>query len=200
MKRKKIVMLLVSVPVVLALGAGISLAYFTDKAEKENVMVMGNVDIELEEPNYKPDETSKKTENIVPGDIIKKDPTVIVKAGSENCYIRAVVKYDGLNENQIADLQEGMKYNGDWFKVDATGDVSTDIWYYKNEINKGSVDQRFMLFEQVVIPTTWGNEIASKEFKINVTGQAIQAKNFTPTKDATGNIVGWGDAWTEGNQ
>lgn len=55
-----------------ALAAGGTAAYLTDFETTTNSFTVGKVDIELDEPGWKPEENTK----IVPTQVIKKDPYV----------------------------------------------------------------------------------------------------------------------------
>ncbi len=48
MKKKKILTMVAAVALVAVIGVGATLAYFTDKDSKTNVVTMGKVDIDLE--------------------------------------------------------------------------------------------------------------------------------------------------------
>lgn len=67
---------------------GGTLAYFTDTTEKQvNEFTVGNVDIDLTEPNWEEDGA-----NLMPGASFAKDPTITVAENSQDCY--AFLKLD----------------------------------------------------------------------------------------------------------
>lgn len=74
-KNGKIIFLLILITAVIAIGY--TLAYFTDDDEEINTFSMGNIKIDLDEPNW--DDSSGK--DLTPGTSLVKDPTVI---GLEN--------------------------------------------------------------------------------------------------------------------
>lgn len=96
MKKKIIALCLVVILALTAVG-GATLAYFTDKDTVNNTFTVGKVKITLDEAPV--DESGKAKENedrvqqntyeaaLVPGHVFDKDPTIHVKAGSENSYI-----------------------------------------------------------------------------------------------------------------
>ena len=57
------------------LAVGSSMAYLTDHDSVTNKFSVGKVDIVGHEPNYTPDNDGK-TNNIVPTQVIKKDPQI----------------------------------------------------------------------------------------------------------------------------
>lgn len=194
MNKKKLITMLSAVALVGVIGVGSTLAYFTDNDAANNVVTMGHVDIELKEPKFAEANENNTIENVVPNQTITKDPTITVVAGSESCYLRAIVEIsDTLSDEQAAELLENINIGEDWV-------LSTDgYYYYQNKVEKAAENQTVVLFDTVVIPELWGNEVADISFEINVTAEAIQADNFTPaTTDGT--INGWvtsnGDAIT----
>ena len=76
-----------------------TIAYLTSKQEVKNTFTVGNVVIGLDEALVKTDGTPDgdlRTEignqyHLLPGMSYTKDPTVTVKANSEDCYVRMVV-------------------------------------------------------------------------------------------------------------
>lgn len=86
MKKKILALSMVACLAATALVGG-TLAYFTDATEtKVNEFTVGNVDIDLTEPNWKGDAT------LMPGKSYEKDPTITVAQNSQDCY--AFLKLD----------------------------------------------------------------------------------------------------------
>lgn len=84
---KKLISLLV-ILILVALGVGVSIAYFTSVTQKaENVVTVGKVDITLTEPNWNPE----KGKNIEPNLTIRKDPT-ITNTGENDAYVYMKIK------------------------------------------------------------------------------------------------------------
>lgn len=195
MNKKKLITMLSAVALVGVIGVGSTLAYFTDNDAANNVVTMGHVDIELEEPQFAEANENNTIENVVPNQTITKDPTITVVAGSESCYLRAKVEIsDKLTADQAAELLENINIDDEKWVLSTDG-----YYYYQDKVEKAAEDQTVVLFDTVVIPELWGNEVANLSFKIDVTAEAIQADNFTPaTTDGT--INGWvtsnGDAIT----
>jgi len=70
--RKKVI-IVTALALTVTIGASWTLAYFTDSQKVTNVITAAEgVDITLDEPHYNPDDTL----NIVPADVISKDPTI----------------------------------------------------------------------------------------------------------------------------
>lgn len=188
MKNKKITTLVASLALVAALGIGATLAYFSDSDEAVNTITMGKIDMDLEEPKFDPDGDGEgEIDDVDPGDSVYKDPTIIVKAGSEDAYLRAKITYEGLTDEKIEQLEAGITFSNGWVK-------STDgYYYYQFKVEKDSEkNQTIPFFTEVKIPFEW-NDMADKTFKINVNAEAIQANHLVLSKDENDNINGWND-------
>ena len=191
MNKKKLIPLLSAVALVAVIGVGSTLAYFTDNDSANNVVTMGHVNIELDEPEFSAENENNTITNVVPNQTITKDPTITVVAGSESCYLRAKIEVTKLSDDQVADLLDNTNIGEDWILAE------DGYYYYQNAVSKADQDQTVELFDTVVIPAEWGNEVADMTFEINVTAEAIQADNFTPETDEAGVINGWNDITAE---
>lgn len=93
MKNKRNIAILAAVTLTASLVVGSTLAYFYDKNEVKNPFTMAGtsedtgVDLELTEPGYDPEESK----DMLPGDVIVKDPTIENKRGDS--YARFIVKF-----------------------------------------------------------------------------------------------------------
>ena len=173
MNKKSLITMLVALCLVGAVGVGATLAYFTDKTDVSNKVTMGHVDIELFE-TQNGDETAEGLvfENIVPGDTLKKDPTVRVAGNSEACFVRVKVEIDGFqfSDEDVAALLAD---------IDEDAWTLSDGYYYYNEAL--TAGQEATLFDEVKIPAKWGNAYADATFEIKVYAEAIQADNTGDT-------------------
>ena len=168
-----------------------TLAYFTDKDTRANVITIGHVTgtlTETDEHMRDDNTTGKDYTNVKPGDVLDKDPTVTLDKESEDAYVRVSINYEGLTMEQVSDIENSLDISAGWTK-------SEDGYYYYNEIlsNKTGAINSSKVFSKVTIPTEWGNEIAGITFNINVMAEFIQSDNFTPVTDEAGNITGWGN-------
>ena len=172
-----------------------TLAYFTDKDTRANVITIGHVTGTLTETDehMRDDNTiGKDYTNVKQGDVLDKDPTVTLDKGSEDAYVRVSINYEGLTKEQALAIENNLDISAGWTK-------SEDGYYYYNEIlsNKTGAINSSKVFSKVTIPTEWGNEIAGITFNINVMAEFIQSDNFTPVTDEAGNITGWGNVAIE---
>ena len=172
-----------------------TLAYFTDKDTRANVITIGHVTgtlTETDEHMRDDNTTGKVYTNVKPGDVLDKDPTVTLDKESEDAYVRVSINYEGLTKEQALAIENNLDISAGWTK-------SEDGYYYYNEIlsNKTGAINSSKVFSKVTIPTEWGNEIAGITFNINVKAEFIQSDNFTPVTDEAGNITGWGNVAIE---
>ena len=80
--RKKLVALSMAVLMLAVAVIGGTLAYFTDTTDAQvNTFEVGNVDIDLTEPNWKGEAT------LMPGSSYAKDPTITVAEKSQDAYV-----------------------------------------------------------------------------------------------------------------
>lgn len=196
MRNKKLITMVASLALVAVVGIGATLAYFTDRDEATNVITMGHVDIDLEEPNFPGGPEGGEIENVVPGDEITKDPTVTVQEGSEDAYIRVKLNIVSDDVDFPAEyLAQLLAKNADgtykYLNIDTTVWAEADGYFYYNQVVKAG--QQVVLFDTVTIPAEWNNTVADKSFKIEITAEAIQADNVTPV-EKDNMIVGWPEA------
>ena len=88
--KKKIISLAMAASLAAVAVAGSSLAYFTDKDQKENTYTVGNVDIVLTEKAWD-NGGQKEAEDMYPGEAVAKDPTV-TNNGANPAFIRIKVE------------------------------------------------------------------------------------------------------------
>lgn len=203
MKNKKLLTAIVVTALVGVIGVGATLAYFTDSDVAKNVLTLGHVDIDLDEPNYKGDD---EYETIVPGDVIEKDPIITLESNSEDAYVRMKLEIDikklvfDVSGNDVVgekELDEELEASAIKDLMDGTPDtegltaqIEANGWYY-NETDgyyyfceKLTQDNKeAVFFTHVDIPLIWGNKMAETIIRLDVYAEAIQADNYEPVKD-----------------
>ena len=159
---------------------GASLAYLTDEEEATNVFTVGNVDIELTEPNW--DATGKaEAEDVYPGEPLAKDPTV-ENVGKNPCFVRISVsaldqfaeEYNGAMITYRTDYVEGA-LGANWVYNE-----NDKYFYYTKVLAVG--EKTDALFDQIVIPFALENSETTED--IIVTAQAVQAQGARPSFSA----------------
>ena len=196
-KKIKIAIATLCIASVMAIGG--SLAYFTDSQSKTNLVTIGHVRGDLIEDTT--DDNATKTDDgieyndpVTPGDVLSKAPYIQLKETSSDAYARMSVEVVALKDGeQVEGLEDQLKEIQ--FDIDtANWSLGTDGYYYYNMILSNDTDPKTTyLFSEVTFPTSWTNEMADLQIQIKVHGEIIQSDNFTPTTDASGSIVSWGD-------
>lgn len=213
MKRKSKLTIACSALLLAAVVVGGTFAYFYDSMTVTNEFTTaGNddpskgVDIEVTEPGF--DEEEAK--DVLPGDVIAKDPTV--KNNKGDAYVRFVVRLvdkesqevitDQARANKILSmivynesLDDTEKYdstavdgmpsmNTTQFTLDSTRSEVGEYYYNYNGVFSNGATA--VLFTHVIVPTDWNQtDIATLgNFDIVVVGQAIQADNMADADEA----------------
>lgn len=209
MKNKKIIIAIASVAMIAVVAIGGTLAYFTDSDKINDSMKLGKVDISItEKTNDESASVIKDTNgnvtgivysNIMPGDVISKEPVISIDSNSQKAYIRAKISINGVDgayseADGLSDYLNQITYNNEacgWF-------LGQDgYYYYQTDSNNGIVDpavmQNISVFTETYIPTSWGKEINNKSFEIKIYAEAIQADYMTPIVNDGGKIIGWNE-------
>lgn len=204
MKRKKITAFVVAGALCAALAAGSTVAYLTDKEDVTNQFTVGKVDIEGEEPNYTPDPDGK-TNDIVPTEVIAKDPQ-IENVGKNDAYVYMDVSIpiakvittdvDGNRQNGgVAKDTELFTMNNvskKWTLMYSRRVDNNMVYVYSyNEIlAPGKTTDP--LFTSVTFANVVEGQIDEEQFDVPVNFYAIQALN---TGDGTSVPEQAADAW-----
>ncbi len=227
MKTKTKAFLLVLCAMVLVFASVLgTMAYLTSTDKVTNTFTVGSVEIELDEakvdlygnPVDGADRVDANNYKLIPGHIYTKDPTVKIKGGSEQAYVRMFVKVE--NYSQLTNTfskpdadAASIYYGADGvFNIGAlvNGTHNNTIWEFEKFVETNStyefryhevVDARdtskdaYMslepLFKEIKVPEFLNNEeIAKLEgVKFTITAHAIQADGFT-TADAAWTAFG----------
>lgn len=206
MKLKKILTLACCAVLLVCISVGATVAYLTSQATVTNTFTVGKVQISMDEAAIKKDETTgnwveddtknrvvANSYNLLPGISYAKDPTVTVKADSEDCYVRALVtitmakQLDEIFADRggadMAAIFGGL--STDWTCNSITKDTEKNTrtyeMRYKEIVTKSGSDQVLDdIFEKVNVPSFITNEDLAKisGMKIEVVANAIQADGF----------------------
>lgn len=207
MKKKLVAVALATIIAVMAV-AGASLAWLQETTTPiTNTFTEGKVDIELYEHIYDPttqDLTATTTTSgvdnykMVPGDVLPKDPTVAVVAGSEACWL--FVKVEKIN-----DVDTFLTYEiaAGWTKLSETSDANgneTVVIYRSVTAADASSGVSYSVLDdnKVTVNTTVEmshmNNLTSsdKRPQLTFTAYAIQNANIADS-NASGSAVD--EAW-----
>lgn len=181
-----------------------TMAYLTSKDTVTNTFTVGKVQITLDEAPVNTagevqtgERVKENTYKLMPGHTYAKDPTVTVKAGSEESYIRMLVTISNIENVKAALGAEFLPenfVNGTW---DSTTWVSSDtmekegsaIYEFRYKETVAAPDEDVVLddlFESFIIPGTVDNDGLAKLEGVTVTviAQAIQADGFADANAA----------------
>lgn len=205
MKNKKFVGLLVAVGLIAAVGIGSTLAYFTSRDDIQNIFTLGNVGISLSETSNEDGaeilETGIEFFDVLPGQTISKKPVVTVNDDSQPCYIRIKLELSaepvetraaGITEANMDALEAGLALGKGW-----TLNTVDGYYYYGLALNAGEASSN--LFDQVTIPSDWGNATAGRTMNMDIQAEAVQSdySDSILVKDVDGNVTGWNLTKTE---
>ena len=215
-KTRKILAMAACAILLVCISVGATVAYLTDMKSVTNTFTVGQVKITLDEAKVNADGKSvDKDGNVVdnlsdaervqqnsyklmPGHVYTKDPTVTVKAGSEESYVRVLVTVTF--EKALTDAQLSMNldsiftgYSTKWVradkKVNTAKTVITYEYRYDTIVSADKTDNKLdALFTGIKIPDNWGNDdlAAIGGFEIEIVAQAVQADGFADADAAFG--------------
>ena len=164
----KAVAILMAVALMIGCGIGGTLAWLKDNTNTiTNTFTGSNLKITLSETV-----PQNKTAKMVPGAIIKKDPTITVKKGSEDCYVFVKIE-------ESSDLKKFIEYSvaEGWIEVTSGSGV-----YYRTVEYNNDEDQKFQILnsDQVTVKASVTKEdmtdIAAQT--LSFTAYAIQSQNI----------------------
>ena len=176
MNKKKILALCLIVCLLATAAVGGTLAYFTDTGAATNTFTVGNVDIDLTEPNW--DATgSKEAADVYPGEALAKDPTV-TNIGKNPCFVR--IEVSGLNQFTTKFGTDAMiTYRTDYVegKLGDNWVLYNGCFYYSKVLQPGETTDA--LFDQIVIPFDLTNNAEASPIVVNAF--AAQAQGARPS-------------------
>ena len=148
--KKKAIVAVVALVLVLCCAMGGTLAWLVDSTtEVKNTFTYGDINISLWEHKLNEDGLTLSTDvftgaeqtgfKMIPGNNIKKDPTVTVKADSEASWLFVkIVESDNFDDFMTYGVASGWTQ----LTVDAEGNAITDLVYYR-EVNATTADTDF---------------------------------------------------------
>lgn len=175
MKMKKVLALVLALCLAMAIGVGATLAYLTAQDSATNIFTVGNVKIDLTEPQW--DAVGKEeAKEVYGGEALAKDP-IVTNTGANPCFVRIEVKgLDCLGNAGMIEYRTNYvkgALGADWVK-------EGNYFYYTKVL---AVDETTpALFDSVVIPEGVTNDMG--EFDIVVNAYAVQAQGARPSFSA----------------
>ena len=210
MNKKKILVLAMTLSMVAILAIGGNIAYFTAEDNAENVFTVGNVEIDLTEPNWEA-QGEDEAADAYPGEALAKDPTV-TNVGANPCFVR--IKVEGLNALKDAGLSaelikirnakyelgavnannEAEELTGWTYKIDADQPEGEMLYIYYNGVLGVGETTDLPAFSAIVIPNDTIAEVLEEgvdatDFNVVVTAEAVQAQGAKPSFTAVQNMT-----------
>lgn len=197
MKKKSLLTMVLALALVGAVGIGATLAYLSDTTtELKNTFTVGSgIDIDQDESDEStPEDPDDRTEegneydDIMPGDVLVKDPTVTVNANSSDCYV--FMQLTGADALAAKDFAfgtldaEGNFVAGilsDWTKVAGEGALD-GLYVYKNYeiVEKADADNALTpLFTRVQYSLDVEEMQEVNADEVLIKSCAVQADNMT---------------------
>ncbi len=199
--------------IVLSMGLTVygSVAYLSDTEKVVNTFTVGKVDITLDETKVDPegnpiageDRVESNEYHLLPGHSYVKDPTVTVKAGSEESYVRMIVTLNKLSEITAIAALGGEDFLPENFVTgwnrdiwepyattkDETANTVTYEFRYHQTVNAKDATEDMVLeplFRTIEIPgSITGDELATlADLEVVVNGHAIQTYSFANADEA----------------
>ena len=200
-----------------------TVAYMTDRDQVVNTFTVGNINIVVDEKNVDndadvngniPERDQANEYKLIPGMVYDKDPTMTVKAGSEECYVRFRVELSCVNAlceiylkyhpdapavdsvtvlNWLVNLDQNWSRERTGWK-DATEETAVfEFWYKKTDdadftkVNAAGADVTLpALFTTFTVPLQLTAEDLSNlsGLELKVYGDAVQTATFNNATDA----------------
>ena len=195
--KKKILLVGLMVVLVAAVSVGLTVAYLTSGDTVTNTFTVGDVKIALDEAQVDENgnavdpevRVKENTYKLIPGHTYTKDPTVTVKAGSAESYVRMLVTvtnssaFDAVLPN--ADLRAifGGYDDSKWEYIKNTENADNTRTYefrYHTTVTADNDTKLEALFTSITVPGTVNNaQLKTLEgAQIIVEAEAIQADSF----------------------
>lgn len=207
---KKVLMICLCVVIVATVTVAGTLAWLLDTDAVVNTFTVGHVDITVDESLVNEDGTpvpgaervKENTYHLLPGMTYTKDPTMTIKANSEDAYVRMILKVHNASDVQAIlskyDLGEFSTLIGGWdpevwlykgFTEDAEADTISFEFRYQDIAIGGEEDAVLpALFDTLIAPgqmtTTELKALYEGGFKMEIFGHAIQAAGFASDDQA----------------
>ena len=165
--KKKILSVALAAALAAVAIVGSSLAYFTDRKEATNTLTIGNVKIDLTEPNWEAT-GEEEAKEMYPGEAVAKDPTV-ANIGANPAFVRVKVTWpEDVVLSYRTDYQDN-RLGENWVYNDTDG-----YFYYSKVLDTNETTDA--LFDQIVLSTGTTNGDTTMNYDVVVAAEAIQAQ------------------------
>ncbi|MDY3919716.1 MAG: hypothetical protein SOZ59_12090 [Candidatus Limivivens sp.] len=146
------------------------LSFYLRGESYSNCKTTGEVKIEIQEPEA---EKARKKEGLAgeqvwvsPGEVIRKDPTIVVREGSKPACLRVKILISGLNRSLQKDLEDGICLCEGWKKNPEDG-----YYYYTRVVEE---EEQIPVFNGIIVPEAWGQLGQEPYFRVEVQAEAAE--------------------------
>lgn len=202
-QRTKNVLILVSLLLIVTAFISGVVAYLTSADGDVNTLTVGQVDITLDEAKVNTDGTvvegaervHNNTYHLLPGHAYVKDPTVTVKSGSEESYIRVFLTFNNASKLKkifpdpisLLDGYDAAIWIYETEYIDKATDTITYEFRYFEKTEAVHKDMELTpVFEKLVIPGAVNSEDLKNISNLTIVAEAhaIQSAGFENSDDA----------------
>ncbi|MFQ6866244.1 TasA family protein [Blautia sp.] len=180
--KKRMVKTLTLFGLIGALTAGGTAAYLTDFDQETNTFTVGKVDIDVEEPNWKPDDHDK----IVPTEEMKKDPQ-ITNNGKNDAFVYLEVSIpvrnvitaneDGTRNPEAETELFTFNKNSGWTLLSAKKVGANKVYTYNYSKILKAGETTTPLFQTIKFANIIEGQLDEQSLDVGIRGYAIQAEN-----------------------
>lgn len=169
------------------LTAGIGMTFFCFWRQRETISAASMEPVRLEVCFLDEDKAYEKetVTGLLPGEAVERGTAVILDGTSPEACIRACLTFGGAlaapeeegeaereeRLRRIRELKDGICFGEGWLEG---GD---GYYYYQKKVAPGSM---LTVYERVVIPQNWDNDIAEQVFTIELSAEAVRWDHLEP--------------------
>ena len=162
---KKLVIAVVALSIAMVCVVGGTLAFLIAESNTVvNTFTYGEITLTVTETKGEQKENVREFANVIPGSVIEKDPTVTVKADSEDCYVYVMI-IDGLYVPSRGKVEFSVNQDA-WEQVGKKRDTGTHVYTlykYKSVVEKSDDDQILVtVFDEVHFDEALNNDDLNK--------------------------------------
>lgn len=200
--KKKITLIVSAIALILCFSIASTMAWLVDKtSEVKNTFTYGDIDIDLVETvdgeikSAADTIVENKTFKMIPGNSLSKDPMVIVKSNSEECWLFVEVK-----ESENFDTFITYAINDGWKLCDSETsgsniDTNTnDTYVIYREVSALASDQTFNILADNLVNV---KEDVTKKMLNDLLSDSYPTLTFKAYAIQKANFVTAADAWAE---
>ena len=180
MNKKKTVLAAIVLLLIMIVGGVV--AYFTDTETATNTFTIGNVDITLTEPAWKPNDAK----DLMPGETVAKDPTITNVSTKNDAFVFAKVEVPCVGTKEVLTYTA----NTAWYLMEngtCTDGKATKVYAYGSSTAMTTLAKETAapaLFTQVTVANLTNAEqqsIGTSNLNMVITGYGIQADGLAST-------------------